>query len=249
MVGGQLDPAQLLVGQRSFDAAWRTDDQLSGRNVGSGREQRACADDAAFADRYLVENRGTHADDGVASDGATVNGDGMPDGHAVADDGGKTTVGDMDAGVVLDGRFASDANVVNVPAQNGGKPDGRPRADLDITDEGCVVGQKNGLVELGGQAFEAAKDGHAKIRCVFRKLSQNEDGAWWKNATELHGSDEEGGTEGRERLLVSVLGGTLVARSLPSPVRETSRMVGRMARPRSTMGTVACALASSTKRA
>ena len=106
-----------------FDVlGWYTAPDLTGRNLRVLKYQGAGGDDGPFAHLAVVEQRGTHADEGAVADGAGVDGDVVADGDVAADMGGARFVGHVDAGAVLHIGAVADGAGCHVAAHHGVEP-------------------------------------------------------------------------------------------------------------------------------
>lgn len=95
---------------------------LVGWYLGPLQHQRSGSHDGALPHLAVVEQRGTHADEGAVADGAGVDGDIVADGDVVADMRGTGVVGHMDAGAILHIGTVADGDGRHVAAHHGVEP-------------------------------------------------------------------------------------------------------------------------------
>lgn len=119
---------------------------------GVAQYQRTGCYDGSFAYHHVVEQGGTHADEGVVADGCAVDGDVVTHGYVVAYlDGGLLVQGVKHASVLYVHAIAH-AYAVYIASDNGAEPDATIAPHYHITYDGCVVGEETVLAHLGSEA-------------------------------------------------------------------------------------------------
>src|SRR5579859_4238355 len=143
-LGVGVDGGLVDAGEGALDFAGVADDQATGRNFGAFEKERTGGYDAAGADVHAVQDDGSHADEAARLDGAAVEGDGVADGHVVAEDQWVLVAHDVEYAAVLDVGARADADVVHVAANHGARPDAGVFADDYVADD------DGGGVNIGG---------------------------------------------------------------------------------------------------
>ena len=126
---------------------------LVGRYPSALQHQGAGGDDGAFAHLAVVEQRGTHADEGTVADGAGVDGDVVTDGDVATDMRGARLVGHVDAGAVLHVGVVADDDGGHVATHNGIEPHRALVAQRHVAHQGGVLAEVAVLSPAGRVSF------------------------------------------------------------------------------------------------
>ena len=103
------------------------------------QDNRTCRYDGTLSNDCVVENDGAHANERAVADLGAVDRYVMTDRHVVANLDGRFLIQGMKNGPILDIDSVTDANGVDIAAENGVEPNAATLADLNVTDDGGVV--------------------------------------------------------------------------------------------------------------
>lgn len=119
--------------------------------MGIWRHQTAGGDQRIFSDARTVQNSRADADEASLLDVTAVNRCRMPYGDLVFDNGRKLlSAGNMNDSAVLDVGSRTNADKIDIAPQNAVIPNIRIFADLHITDDDGIFGNKSSRVDFGG---------------------------------------------------------------------------------------------------
>ena len=136
------------------------------------RNDRTGADETVVFDHRTIQHRRTHADQAGIADTAGMHDGAVADGDIVADQGREadrlaagSVVTDMEDGAILDISSGADADVVDVAADDGARPDRAVVADVHVADDGAGRVDEHAFAEAGGDAIEGAQSRHVLTFC------------------------------------------------------------------------------------
>ena len=107
-----------------------------------------------------------------------MQGHGVTNCDSIANLDGKAVVGDMHHGVVLDRCLTANADVMDIASQHRTEPDCRSGADVNVSYQSRVIGQKHAVVNLRRDAAKASDDGHEESVAYV----------WWPTLSRLLGA-------------------------------------------------------------
>ena len=142
---------------------WYASPYLSSRNLGILQHQGTSGNDRALADLTAIEQRRTHADEGVVVDGAGMDGDIMADGDIRADMRRTRLEGDMHARAILYIGAMANSDGGYIATNNGIEPDGALVAHLYVANNGGVLTEITVFAPLGCQTLVTLNQCHIDL--------------------------------------------------------------------------------------
>ena len=136
------------------NAGGRTDSEGTGRNLPVLPYHRTGADDTVVTNLATIKQDGSHADQAVVANGATMQGDVMPHGDVIANHNGVSATG-MHHRVVLNIASLAEDDWLNIATQNRPEPNTRLVLQDNTADYRSALGHMVFLRQGRGVIFES----------------------------------------------------------------------------------------------